>query len=269
MYLEVKDKGVILSSKFSLADLLKIPERCIENQKLTKKSILENANLKESSKKVIRDDIDEMLIVALVDPKSSNINAYEDDNYSFDAILLIQVLLKKKESLTKVAEILHTAIPYQLVILFSYQDVLSFNIADKRINQVDKDKRVISNYTFTEWLKTGDDKLNKFIDSIAFSNLSHLNLKAFYDDIRARVYNLKTSLITGKFQAKSIEESQDDIILLRKIKEINAEILKLKNTYKKEINFNAKVKLNVEIKKLEKEKEHLKMSIKVIENSSI
>ncbi len=255
-----------MNSELSIINLLKIPERSIQNQKLTKKSILENANLKASSKKVIRDDIDEMLIVALVDPKSSNINAYEDDNYSIDAILLIQVLLKKRESLTKVAEILHTVIPYQLLIVFSYQDELSFNIADKRINQVDKDKRIIGNYTFTEWLKTGDDKLNKFIDSIAFSNLSHLNLKAFYDDIRTRIYNLKTSLINGEFQAKSIEESQDDIILLRKIKEINAEILKLKNTYKKEINFNAKVKLNVEIKKLEKEKEFLFSNFKYSEH---
>ncbi|MBI9030994.1 DUF4391 domain-containing protein [bacterium] len=241
-----------MNSQLSIMNYLNIPSRCLINQKITKKVLLENTELKASSKKLISNDIQEMLIVASITPETANINTFIDATYCFDEILFLQVTLRKKDSYSKVAELLQSIIPYSILIIFQYQIEVCFNIAEKRINQVDREKRVIENNTFTEWLKVDDEKLNKFIDSIAFPNLSHNNLKTFYDDVVSRLYNLNTSKITGTFEVKSKDDTKEDIVILRKIKEINAEILKLKNNYKKEINFNAKVKLNVKIKKLEK-----------------
>jgi hypothetical protein len=248
--------------KLPLFDNLNIPQRCLINQKITKKTLLENAIVKASFKKVVRDDIHEMLVVASVSPQSSNINSFVDDTYSFDEILLLHVTLRKKDSYIKSADLLQSSIPYSLVIVFQYQDEICFNIAEKRINQVDKEKRVIGNYTFTEWLKTGDDKLNKFIDSIAFNNLSHIDLKSFYEDVTNRIYNLQTASITGEYQAKSTEETQSDVEILRQIKQINSDIVSFKSQYKKEINYNAKVKINVKIKRLEIRKKELQQVIK-------
>ena len=51
-----------MSSQLSIMNYLNIPERCLISQKITKKVLLENSELKASFKKVVRDDIQEMFI---------------------------------------------------------------------------------------------------------------------------------------------------------------------------------------------------------------
>ena len=145
--------------------------------------------------------------------------------------------------------------------MFEFENEYCFNIAEKRINQVDKSKKVIGDYIFTEWEEINNSRFQKFLESISFNNLSHFNLKTFYDDIIARIFNFKASVITGSFQIKPKKDTQKDVEILRQIKHINDEIVSLKNSFKKETNFNERVNLNVKIKKLEIQKRDLKQSI--------
>jgi len=232
---------------------LNIPERCLISQKITKKVLLENAELKASFKKVVRDDIQEMFIVASITPETANINTFIDETYCFDEIHLLHTTLKKREAYPKAAEILQSSIPYSLIILFQYEEEFCFSVADKRINQVENDKRVINNYIFSEWLTETDSNFLKFLETISFTKLSHLDLKAFYGDVVNKLYNLNTSQITGQFDVKSKQDTAEDVIILRKIKELNAQLISLKSNYKKEINYNEKVNLNIKIKKLEQQ----------------
>lgn len=234
-----------------IVEILKIPRRCLINQKITKKTLLENAVIKADFKKVVRDDIQELLVVASVSPNTANINSFIDADFCYDEIHLLRVALKKKEALIKSAELLQAAIPYSLVILFQCNDEYCFNIAEKRINQIDNSKRVIGNYTFTEWMSSEDSNFQEFVKSIAFDRISHLHLKAFYEDVTIRIFNLKASSITGDFQIKSREETGVDIQLLRELNQIKEEIYSLRNILNKEIHFNERVNLNVKIKRLE------------------
>lgn len=251
-----------MNSKFSIMSYLNISDSCLINQKLTKKTLLESVVLKAPLKKMVREAINEMFIVASFTPETANISSFVDAEYFFDEVHLFHVTLKKKESAAKVAELLQSVIPYYLIIFLQYENQFCFNVADKRINQVDKTKRVLAKSVVTEWLPQDNDKLTKFLDSIAYNKLSHINLKAFYEDVTARVYNLETSFITGEYQVKSTEKTSDDVIILREIKKITSEIVSIKREYKKEINYNSKLKLNVSIKKLEQQLQILKQSMK-------
>lgn len=242
-----------MNSALSIINFLNIPHRCLINQRITKKVLLENAELKVSSKKLVSNDIQEMLIVASITPETANINTFIDATYCFDEILLLQVTLKKKDSYPKVAELLQSAIPYSLIIIFQYEEEYCLNVAEKRINQIENEKRVINNYIFSEWLTETDSNFLKFLETISFTKLSHLDLKAFYDDVVNKLYNLNTSQITGQFDVKSKQDTAEDVIILRKIKELNAQLISLKSNYKKEINYNERVNLNIKIKKLEQQ----------------
>ena len=250
-----------MNSQLSIINYLNIPKRCLINQKITKKTLLENAEVKASFKKIVRDDIQDMFIVASITPKTANISKFIDENFHYDEIHLIKVTLKKKTAFIKSAELLQSVIPYSLIILFEFENEYCFNIAEKRINQVDKSKKVIGDYIFTEWEEINNSRFQEFLKSISFNNLSHFNLKTFYDDIIARIFNFKASVITGSFQIKPKKDTQKDVEILRQIKHINDEIVSLKNSFKKETNFNERVNLNVKIKKLEIQKRDLKQSI--------
>lgn len=253
-----------MNSQLSIINYLSIPQRCLINQKITKKTLLENAHLKASYKKVVREHIHEMFVIASITPQTANINTFIDENFSFDEVLILFVTLKKQDSNIKSAELLQSAIPYHLLIIFQYEDEFCFNIAEKRINQIDKEKRVVAEYTITRWFKENDKILIQFLKSISFQNLSHLDLKSFYSDLITRIYNLKSSAITGAYQTKTTDKTNEDIVFLKQIKQINEQIVSLRNAFKKETNFNEKVNLNVKIKKLEMQKEKLKQLI--IEN---
>jgi len=62
----------------------------------------------------------------------------------------------------KLCELLQSAIPYPLIILLKHNEQYCFNTADKRINQVEKEKRVVSFFTLLNSLMKNAMVLKSF-----------------------------------------------------------------------------------------------------------
>ena len=77
-----------------------IPEKCFFGKKIFKKLFLENGNLDMNDKKVIKDDILEIIWVYSLKPETLNIPPFINTKYNYDEIAIIQVnLIEKKESI--------------------------------------------------------------------------------------------------------------------------------------------------------------------------
>ncbi|MDD4049187.1 MAG: DUF4391 domain-containing protein, partial [Clostridia bacterium] len=172
---------------------------------------------------------------------------------------VMEVMLVSDQKFKHIAEIIQIIIPYPLIIIFSYGDKSLINVAHKRINLTDEAKNTVEEYIYTEWIDLANktDRQKQFIDNLDVKGLSFSNFYRFYcgvvDNINlfnASVYENNYLSIKDK-DADKVKELQD------KIEKLDFEINDLKGKIKKEEHFNNKMKMNIEIKKLEEKRRGL------------
>ena len=231
-------------------DHMDIPEKCLLNKSLFKKLFKEHTNLDITDKKALKDDIDKIRWVYTLRPSTVNISAYRDDIREYEEVAIIQIDLYSTNRTERIAAFVNKAIPYPIVLIFSFADMLAISVADKRIHQVDKSKRVVEDAWMTEWFNPDEPNeiQQKFMQNMAIKNLSFVNFYAFYTDIKNRVIALNSATRSGHYQIGSEEKIEDWRENLMKISTLEKEIIELRSTLKKETQFNKKLELNVSIK---------------------
>ena len=174
-------------------------------------------------------------------------------------IAYIHLDLKEKTHFKKIAEVIHR-IPYPVVLMMTHQENLSISTALKRINQADTSKLTIDEYLYSNWIEFNSPSQEEiaFLESLQIQKLSFENFHKFYQDICDRIVALKASALNKAF---SIDQTPQKKQVLNKIESLQEQIVSLKSAIKKESQFNAKVRLNMQIKKLDNEIERLKSSL--------
>lgn len=232
-----------------------IPDGCRLNKRIFKKLFHENSQLGATDKKAFRNDIDKVVWMYKLEPNTVLIPAFEDEQREYLEVAVIQVDCKTQKRTGRVAQIIHRAIPYPLVIIFSYQSSVVFSLAHKRFSQAEEGAIVADEFFVSEWvdLTSPSDVQASFLDSLKLLALPSANLYVFYSAIVERVTALECARLTSAF---SLKENSQGYALRResiaKCRELEAEINNLRTEIKKEDQFNRRVELNVKIKELEK-----------------
>ena len=227
-----------------------IPEKCLLNKPLFKKLFQEHADLDITDKKALKDDIDKIRWVYTLKPSTLNIEPYRGDVREYDEIAIIQINLTSAARAQRIAAFVNKAIPYPIMLVFSFADTIAISVADKRINQADKAKWVIEDAWITAWFDPDapNEAQQKFMQDLAIKNLSFVNFYAFYTDIKNRVIALNSATRSGSYQMISAEKTNDRRVSLTKITELERKITELRSALKKETQFNKKLELNVSVK---------------------
>lgn len=226
-------------------DFLKIPDSCFIDNTIYKKLFYENADLSTSDKSLFTDTINKVTWLYCLKPETINIPAYKDELRDYPEIEVIEVLVHKDYKLKRVAEIVMRTIPYPMLLIFMLEDKRQLYVAHQRINQNDSSKNTIEEFIATEWLES-DSALYAKLD---IKQMRFTNFYALYSDIvdAISIYNLST-VMTADDNITGIEARE----LSAQIEDIEQEITSLRAKLKKESQFNRKMELNIEIKKLEK-----------------
>lgn len=179
-----------------------------------------------------------------LDKTKANISPYKDEVREYNLINVFMVELSEETKTNKIAAFIMNAIPYPNVIVFSYKGKMQLAVAHQRINQNDSEKNVLEPLTISRWF---DYEENLF----DISKMNMNNCYTLYCDIAdfisidtAKDYTTATQL-TGE-QARQIKA---------KIEEIDTKIAILKSKINKETQFNNRVEMNMQIRKLKKERE--------------
>lgn len=268
-------------------DHLKLPDSTFLGTRITKKMLIDNNELSSHDKKLVTDVIQSIEWRNTLKPDTVNISIYATDTVEYLEVAVIRVVLKAgkkhKDRLTNITKLLHTLIPYPVVLLAELQDELAISLADKRINQADKTKLVIEHIYNSDWLHA--EKLsnneNDFLNDFSLANISSLNYFELYQDLISMLIGLKASRISGNYESKNSSISQstnkpeaqvgsekngtstssdfseksneDKIALLQKLERLEAELASIRNKLKKETQMNIKLRLNVEAQKIKQE----------------
>ncbi len=263
-------------------DHLALPDSTFLGTRITKKMLIDNNELSSADKKLVTDVIQSVEWINTLKPETLNIPVYVTETVEYIEIAVIRVVLKtdgkQKGKLNKINKLLHSLIPYPVILLVKQEGELAISLADKRINQADKSKLVIEHIYSSDWLnaKSITENENCFLNDFSLKNTASINYFELYHDFISMLIGLETSHISGCYTSKNqnnsksilktsdkqsgtlnssafVEKSNEDkTSLLRELGALETELASIRNKIKKEMQMKIKMLLNVEAVKIKK-----------------
>lgn len=224
-------------------DKLNIPNECRINRTVFKKMFYENAVLSKEDKDLFVNSIDRITWIYCLNQDNMNVPAYATEEREYLEIEVMEVELSDNKGIKRIAEIIMRAIPYPMLLIFSFEDKYQVWAAHQRFSLADNNKITLEETICTEWLDNDSD----LWDKLNISKLRYTNFYDMYSDLLDAVAVFNASKLTDKeINGENARE------LLRRNAEIDNQIAALRAELKKATEFNRKMEINLKIKKLEK-----------------
>lgn len=224
-----------------------IPQVCEVNNTIFKKLFYENGDIKAINKAIFIEVIKKITWLYSLKTENTNIQPYKDETREYVEIEFIELELNEDKNINRMAEIIMRTIPYPMVLIFRLKENLKFFVAHQRNNLNDSSKNTLEEIISTDWLGIESKLLEKLdIQTMRFNNFYNL-----YIDIVdvISIYNV-SDIITDSTLITGAEAR----LLFAEIQDIEQQIETLRYKLKTEVQFNRKMELNIEIKKLEHSK---------------
>jgi hypothetical protein len=229
---------------------LGIPEACLLDKPVYKKMFLDHAELDQTDKKALSEDVERIRWQYTLKPDTINIAPFQDSEREYLEVAVLSVELIYPARLNRIAAFMHRAIPYPLILVFEYAGKIAFSVAEKRINQADKSKLVIAERWQTQWIDARKPSATQkgFLEAIQLHRLPATNFYALYEAFQAQVVALIAADRTGGFAPAPITVSKEHAIILGEIDDLEREIAELRTALKREHQMGGKVTLNGKIR---------------------
>ena len=253
----------------SYVDILNLPERSLLQKKLTKAFFLKNFDLSATEKKVLNSSIVQMEWLASLKPSNCNVYSVINDVVTYEEVQIMICNVgneKVDEVATSCFQLFQKHIPYNMLVIVENDTEFKLNVCEKRINQNDKTKRTIENQytsgTISKLYRTevGD----AFFSALDFSKLDKTNLEVLYRGYCNAIVHFNSASVTGVFQARNSARTQDDLVMLNQMEDLERDMSRLTNQLKAEKQQNQKVTLNIAIHQKRKLIEDIKIKLSQI-----
>jgi len=250
-------------------DSLQVPASCQLNKPVYKKMFLDMGALDATDRTCLKDDVSKIRWLYTFKPGTINIPAYKDSDREYEEVAVLLIDLNSRARMKRIAGFIQRSIPYPLVLIFSDniegKDCLSISLADKRINQADKEKWVIEDIVFTDWisLKEQTDEEATFLQSLSINNLSFKDFWEFYKSFTERVIAINCAEHSGSFMLDGAGKTEpaDRLGKLKELERLEVKKAELANKLKKEKQMGRQVDLNTKIKQIKDQMSAIKGSL--------
>lgn len=188
-------------------DHLSIPRSCELNKPVFKKHFLDNGVLDIADKTALKEDVDKIRWLYTLKPSTINIAAYVDSERDFSELAVLQVELTSAKRLKRIATFMQRSIPYPLILLFSQENQVCLSVSDKRINQADKEKWVVEDILYTDWIDLTALTLVQaaFLEECTINSFSFANFLSFYKSLTERVIAINCATHSGRYERETAE----------------------------------------------------------------
>lgn len=138
------------SSTLSAKDILAavgVPEEAWLDQRIPKKLLLEQATVQglvtAANKRQIHDSLEELRWLATLKPANCAIAAFKDGAHEYLEIAVVSLAMRPGAKSSRLAQLIHRAIPYPIFLILESGDGLSISLAHKRLSLAEGDKTVL------------------------------------------------------------------------------------------------------------------------------
>lgn len=232
---------------------LDLPDAARVDKRVYKKVLAERAELRPADKRAIDESARTINCTFTLKPGAIPILPYRDDLREYDEIIVVDVETTDRGAATRIAEAIHRAIPYPMLLLQWDDDGASLSAAPKRLHLQDRKRLVFDAVEATAWLDGADRTPAEaaFLNSLALSRLPQTDLYALYTAWTERILALTCATLSTRFDLPPDRPYEDRRAALEACRSLEREITKLLTTLRAEPSFARKLELNVQIKQLE------------------
>lgn len=202
----------------SVLEALHIPT--LTKQRVPVKTLIEQLQPTPENKRLIESHVASIYLVSLLNEQTIHYRAYRDDDYSYQAIYVLQITLKKNDQLTDLTSQLHAAFPEPTILLMEYKDKEWISVAPKRISKIDQTKTVLEDNVVQE-IST--------MDCLNLNQIKAINLKDYYTKIVQIVYKIGVLNLIKVYPTADLDYKS----IIKEYQAIQANINNLKERYKR------------------------------------
>lgn len=241
-------------SRFASGNLiaaLDLPDAALVNQRVAKKLLLENASPTAADRKLIQNGIEEITWVAALKPTSIGVPEYRDEQRSYLEVAVLVTALRGTGKVRRLAELIHRAIPYPVVLLLSDGVELLLSLAHIRRAQNEADETIIDGEPILERLSDEQNGFSDFLQALSLRRQPRTDLRALYQGWIDTLTAWQVVSITGRFVVSSTpEQAVAQREALHRCQEIDSEVSRLRLAASKEKQMARQVAINLNIKAL-------------------
>ena len=239
----------------SLADYLELPEACHLGKRVFKKLFHEHAPLQAADARALQGDVDTIVWQHTLKPTTIAIPAFEDDEREYLEIAVLEGRLHNTKHATRLAELVHRAIPYPVLLILTHERSSAMSLAHKRYSRAEKGAIVADPPVTSHWIAADriSDIDRQFVDSLAIAGLPQTHLLATYTAWMDRVLAIACAQRTGIYRlSDSLDTVPIRVEALTGCRRLEVEIAELRTRIRRETQFNRQVELNSTLKNLER-----------------
>ena len=218
----------------SLLDSLNIPT--LPPQRVPLKTLIEQLQPSSDNKRLIMDAVGRIDLASLLNDQTIHIRPYKDDEYSYQAIYVLQIALKKEERLTDLSIQLHSAFPEPTILLLNHEEKEWISVAPKRINKLYQEKTVIDDIVVQQL----NNEVNQYV---SFKNITAADLKDYYLQIVQLIYKVGVYNMIHVFPKKEMDYKS----VIKEYQQILSNINNLKEQYKRATMKSEKMEIDDQI----------------------
>ena len=262
----------------TLIHALRLPEGCRVDQRVPKKLLLENGAATTADKRLITEAIEEIQWVAALKPNTIGVPDYRDSLREYLEIAVLAVTVRgviKPASHSRLAELVHRAVPYPVLLLFIEAQALTLSLAHKRWAQNEADKVVLdgsplsvtvsvtASASLSEVNAADSSHLdpaavaaaeNAFIQSLSVTRQPQATLHTLYQGWVDCVQALLAARLTGSYQTPTTpEQAAARRQALADCERLEAEVSRLRAQALREKQLARQVELNLTLKRVQAE----------------
>ena len=249
-----------------LISALALPASCHVDQRVPKKLLVENSASTSADKRLINDCVEEVQWLAALKPNTVGVAEYRDDEREYLEVAVLCVTARyalqadgsgaaiKPVNTTRLAELVHRAVPYPVLLLLAAPQTLHLSMAHKRWAQNEAGKVVLDGELAVVDLPPDLSAQHPFAQSLALSRQPQANLLALYQGWVDCLTAWQVAEVTGQFtithtpaQAAARREA------LRTCQRLEMESTRLRALAAKEKQMAKQVDLNLALKRISAE----------------
>lgn len=207
--------------------MFKFPERTYFNKRIPKQKFYEKLKVNRKLERQFTNEIESIYWKNKLSPETLNVEAGEQ----VKEIEIFEINLKERKISNNIIEIIDREIPYHIVFVLRYKDLVQLWISYKESSKNRDGKFKVDSYYHTKW-----EKLNNVTLSI-----EGLTLDKIYE-------NFLFQIAGGKLQLDDGADLKEAVTKAKAQDKLQAQIQKLEHKIANEKQFNRQVKLMGELR---------------------
>lgn len=233
---------------------LELPPAARVDRRVPKTLLVEHGAPTAADKRRINEGIEEVQWVATLKPTTIGVPALRDEVREYLEIAVLRVALRAEAKAERLAELIHRAVPYPVLLLVAGGTRLTLSLAHKRWSQGEAGATVLDGEPVAVTLANSEpgDLQSPFRKALSLARQPRADLYQLYQGWIDTVLALLAARVTGTFGlANSPDQAATRRDALRECARLDTEIARLRSDAAKEKQMRKQVDLNLELQRAE------------------